>query len=366
MTASNPEHAQRLDRLRRRLRGRSMYVSALPNIRYLTGFTGSAGHLLVTPDETVLYIDGRYRFQAAQQTSGIDLSVSLVDPRKDMIEGVKRRGIRRLVFETDNVEYARYAYIAAEIPSCRMIPEESGVERLRLCKSAAEIEAIRRSIILNSQAFDEVCQRIASDWTEVRLAAELEFSMRKLGAEGASFPTIVASAEHGALPHAAPRAVEIRRNALVVVDQGAIVDGYCSDMTRMIALGQPHATQKKLFQAVLDAQAAAIEAIRPGVECRTVDSRARQALKKTTIDGTRLDKAFTHSTGHGLGLEIHEGPHISSRRRQRLKAGMVITVEPGAYLAGLAGARIEDVVVVTADGCEVLTPTPRELRVLEV
>lgn len=366
MSAKNPEHAERLERLRRRLGGRSMYVSALPNIRYLTGFTGSAGHLLITPDETVLYIDGRYRFQATQQTSGIELSISLVDPRQDLIEGIKRRGIRRLDFETDDVDYAQYAYIAAEIPSCQMIPVESEVERLRLCKSAPEVEAIRRSIIVNSQAFDEVCERVEGDWTEIRLAAELEFSMRRLGAEGASFPTIVASAAHGALPHAEPRAVEIGRNALVVVDQGAIVDGYCSDMTRMIALGQPNAKQTKLFQAVLDAQAAAIDAIRPGVECRTVDSKARQVLKKTTIDGTRLDKAFTHSTGHGLGLEIHEGPRISPRRRQRLKAGMVITVEPGAYLAGFAGARIEDVVVVTEDGCEVLTPTPRELRVLEV
>lgn len=366
MSASNPEHAERLDRLRRRLGRRSMYVSALPNIRYLTGFTGSAAHLLVTPDETVLYTDGRYRFQAAQQTSGIDVSISSIDARQDLIEGIKRLGIRRLVFETDNVDYGRYAYIAAEIPSCRMIPAESEVEHLRLCKSASEIESIRHSIIVNSLAFDEVCQRVEGDWTEVRLAAELEFSMRKLGAEGASFPTIVASAEHGALPHAEPRSVEIRRNALVVVDQGAIVDGYCSDMTRMIALGQPNAKQKRLFQAVRDAQSAAIDAIRPGVECRTVHSRARRVLKKTIIDGTRLDKAFMHSTGHGLGLEIHEGPRIGARCRQKLKAGMVITVEPGAYLAEFAGARVEDVVAVTEDGCEVLTPTPRELRVLEV
>ena len=366
MSASNPEHAERLDRLRRWLRRRSMYVSALPNIRYLTGFTGSAGHLLVTPDETVLYTDGRYRFQAAQQTSGIELSISRVDPRKDLIDGVKRRRIRRLVFETDHLDYARYAYLAAEIPSCRMIPAESEVERLRLFKSASEIEAIRHSIVVNSLAFDEVCQRVEGDWTEVRLAAELEFAMRKLGAEGASFPTIVASGEHGALPHAEPRAVEIRRNALVVVDQGAIVNGYCSDMTRMIALGHPNATQTKLFQAVLDAQAAAIAAIRPGVECRTVHSKAWRVLQKTVIDGTRLDKAFTHSTGHGLGLEIHEPPRIGRRCRQRLKAGMVITVEPGAYLDGLAGARIEDIVAVTEDGCEVLTPTSRELRVLEV
>ena len=366
MSASNPENAERLNRLRRWLDGRSMYVSALPNIRYLTGFTGSAGHLLVTPREAVLYTDGRYRAQAAQQVSGIDVNISLVDSRLALIEGIRRLGIRRLVFETDKLHYSAYAYLAAELPSCRVTPTESQVERLRMCKSPSEIEAIRRSIEVNSLAFDEVCQRIEGDWTEIRLAAELELSMRKLGAEGASFPTIVASAEHGALPHAEPRAVEIRRNALVVVDQGAIVNGYCSDMTRMISLGHPNAAQIKLFEAVLDAQAAAIDAIRPGVECRAVDSKARQVLKQTTIDSTRLDKAFTHSTGHGLGLEIHEGPSIGPRRRRKLRPGMVITVEPGAYLEGFAGTRIEDVVVVTEDGCEVLTQTSRALRVLEV
>ena len=151
----------------------------------------------------------------------------------------------------------------------------------------------------------------------------------------------------------------------MVVDQGAILDGYCSDMTRMIALGHPDETQKKLFHAVLEAQVAAIDAIRPGVECRTVDNRARRVLRMTTIGGTRLDTKFSHSTGHGGGLEIHEGPRVGPRQRQRLETGMVLTVEPGVYLEGLAGVRIEDVVAVTETGCEVLTKTPRELRVLE-
>ena len=232
-------------------------------------------------------------------------------------------------------------------------------------KSAAEIEAIRRSVELNSKAFEDVCARVGPGWTESDVAAEMEFAMRKLGAEGAAFPTIVASGTHAALPHAEPRAEQLLQKSLVVVDQGAILDGYCSDMTRMIALGHPDETQKKLFHAVLQAQAAAIDAIRPGVECRTVDNRVRQVLRMTTVGGIRLDSKFSHSTGHGLGLEIHEGPRVGPRQRQRLEPGMVLTVEPGVYMEGFAGVRIEDVVVVTETGCEVLTKTPRELRVLE-
>lgn len=359
------DHTDRLVRLRRRLRGRSMYVSALPNIRYLTGFTGSAGHLLVAPDETTLFTDGRYRLQAHEQTQGIAVEISHGDSRPALVQRVTALRLRRLAFEANRLDYETYAFLAGSLPKCRFDPLRAVVERLRMRKTPAEIAAIRRSVELNSKAFEDVCQRIRPGWTESVVAAELEFAMRTLGAEGAAFPTIVASGTHGALPHAEPRAHQITEKSLVVVDQGAILDGYCSDMTRMIALGHPDATQKKLFHAVLEAQVAAIDAIRPGVECRTVDNRARRVLRMTTVGGTRLDTKFSHSTGHGVGLEIHEGPRVGPRQRQRLETGMVLTVEPGVYLEGLAGVRIEDVVAVTETGCEVLTKTPRELRVLE-
>lgn len=360
------EHPARLDRLRDRLRGQALYVSALPNIRYLTGFTGSAGHLLVTSDEATLYTDGRYRAQAAAQTSGIGLVISSGDARPALVKGVRNAGLRRLAFEAGNLDYRTYSYLDGELPRCRLAPAKNElIEDLRLRKSDAEIAAIRRSADLNSAAFEAVCARIEADWTESRVAAELEFTMRKLGAECASFPTIVAGGAHGSLPHAEPRAKALPRRSLVVIDQGAILDGYCSDMTRMISLGHPGAAHKQLFHAVLEAQGAAIDAIRPGAECRTVDSCARKVLRKKTVGGVRLDTAFPHSTGHGLGLEIHEGPRIAPRRRRRLEQGMVVTIEPGAYLDGVAGVRIEDMVVVTETGCDVLTKTPRDLRVLE-
>lgn len=358
------EYATRLRALRERIGTDTLYVSALPNIRYLTGFTGSSGHLLVEPERTTLFTDGRYRTQAREQTGGIAVEISQGDSRPALVAAVRGLRLDRLGFEANRISYETYSYLRGELSRCELVPHKAEVESLRQIKSPAEVEAIRRSVELNSKAFDEVCSIAEPGWTESRLAAELEFRFRRLGSEGAAFPTIVAGGAHGARPHAEPRPRAIERRSLVVVDQGAILDGYCSDMTRMIAIGHLDETQEKLFLAVLEAQEAAIDAIRPGVECRTVDGRARQVLRQTEVDGTRLDTMFTHSTGHGLGLEIHEGPRIAPKQRQRLEAGMVVTVEPGVYLEGRAGVRIEDVVVVTEQGCEVLTRTPRALRLL--
>lgn len=359
------EYAARLDSLRAALKGVALYVSARVNIRYLTGFTGSAGHLLVEEDRAVLCTDSRYETQAAQQTSGIDLQITRGDSRPAFAAAVRKRRIERLGFEKNRLDYASFRFLEQELPDCLPTPIDGAVEKLRIVKSAGEIEALRRSAALNSQAFDRACRKLRSSWTEQRLAAEIEFAMRRLGAEGAAFPTIAAGGPRGALPHAEPCAAKLEPRSLIVVDQGAILDGYNSDMTRMISLGLPDRRQMQLFHAVHEAQQAAIDAIRPGVELRTIDRRARQVLRKSKVDGKRLDELFAHSTGHGVGLEIHESPRLAPKQRKRLRAGMVVTVEPGVYLQGAAGVRIEDVVAVTPNGCEVLTPTPRELRVIE-
>ena len=359
------EYAARLASLRKALKGVPLYVSALVNVRYLTGFTGSAGHLLVEDDRAALFTDSRYETQAAEQTSGLELEITLGDSRPAFAAAVGKRRIERLGFEQNRLDYASFRFLEEKLPGCRLAPIDGAVEKLRLVKSAAEIEAIRRSIELNSRAFEQACRRLRPSWTEQRLAAEIEFAMRRLGAEGAAFPTIVAGGPRGALPHAAPQAAKLEPKSLIVVDQGAILDGYNSDMTRMISLGLPDGRQMQLFNAVREAQQAAIDAVRPGVERRTIDRRARQVLRKSKVDGKRLDELFAHSTGHGLGLEIHESPRLAPKQRKRLQAGMVVTIEPGVYLPGAAGVRIEDVVAVTPGGCEVLTPTPRELRVIE-
>ena len=228
-----------------------------------------------------------------------------------------------------------------------------------MVKSADEIARIRRSVETNSRAFDQAVARVRVGMKEQDLAAELEYRMRRLGAEKPSFDTIVAGGVRSALPHAQPTAAALKSGDLVVVDMGAVQDGYCSDMTRMLFLGQPTTKVKRTYRAVLEAQLAGIDAVRAGATTVGVDRAARDVLK-----GYGLDKAFVHSTGHGLGLEIHEPPRIGKRDKKRLQTGMAITIEPGVYLEGFGGIRIEDTVMVTDKGCEVLTETSKDLRVI--
>lgn len=335
----------------------AFYVSALANIRYLTGFTGSAGHLLIEPGRATLFVDGRYDEQAREQASGIQVCVSPTDPFAALLDKIRHRRLRRIGVERNRLSLA--AYERLRDVRKRIRPLDGLVEALRAVKSDEEIELLRKSARLNSAVFESVIRRVRPSWTEARLAGELEYEMRQHGAEGSSFPSIVASGPYGARPHAVPRPVKLQRNSLVVVDHGAILDGYASDMTRMIALGRPSPDQLALVGAVREAQQSAIDSVRAGVPCATVDRAARKVLKKHN-----LDRYFVHSTGHGVGLEIHEGPRIAGSVSTRLKTGMVITIEPGVYLEGIGGVRIEDVVVVGPGGCESLTSTSRELRIL--
>jgi Xaa-Pro aminopeptidase len=212
---------------------------------------------------------------------------------------------------------------------------------------------------LNSAALEQALRHFESSMTEVDLAAEIEYRMRRLGADGTAFDTIVASGTRSALPHARPTGHPINSDQLLLVDMGASVAGYASDMTRTYAVGKLDAKIRRMYRAVMESQLAAIDAIKPGVSCTRVDGAAREVLR-----GYGLDKLFIHSTGHGLGLEIHERPRVGRKEKTKLEAGMVITVEPGAYVEGLGGIRIEDTVVVTKEGSEVLTPTGKELVAL--
>jgi Xaa-Pro aminopeptidase len=233
------------------------------------------------------------------------------------------------------------------------------VDRLRMVKSDDEIARIRRSVLTNSEAFEKATRSIRPGARESAIAAELEYQMRRLGAEKAAFETIVAVGSRSALPHAQPTARKLGNDELLLIDMGACQDGYMSDMTRVLFLGKPSRRVRAMYNAVLKAQLAAIDAVRPGVTAAHVDRAARRVLE---IEG--LGKEFVHSTGHGLGLEIHEGPRLGRRDKTKLQAGMTITIEPGAYIRDFGGIRIEDTVLVTHNGCEVLTPTSKELRLL--
>ena len=332
-------------------------VSGLPNIRYLSGFTGSHGLLLVTPDERMLYTDPRYTIQASEECNCAVRTVKGRALQTTATQLIKRKRLKRIGFEKARMSYEDYATLKENLPLGASLKPVAGViEKLRMIKSEDEIARIRRSVLTNSEAFQNTRKRIKPGISESEVAAELEYQMRLHGAEKPAFETIVAAGPHSALPHARPTNQNWNGNELLLIDMGSCRDGYTSDMTRMLFLGRPDKNIQHMYDAVLEAQLAAISAVRDGVTAQQVDRQARQVLKKHG-----LEKEFVHSTGHGLGLEIHEPPRIGAKEKTKLAAGMVITIEPGAYVRGLGGVRIEDTVAVTKSGCEVLTPTSKEL-----
>ena len=356
------EHAQRRGKLQQRLRRErfdAIYVSTPVNIRYLTGFTGSAGHLLATADGAYLFTDGRYRLQAAQQAPDVDLSISDSDPLADLLDYAAELRLERIAFEGDRLGYRTWSRIAKRLSKATVAPDAGWIEAARSIKSESEIAAIRAAVELNAACFRTVLERVRPEWTEIELAAEIEHEMRRRGASGPAFDTIVAGGAHGARPHAAPRMKALGERRLIVVDHGAILDGYVSDQTRLIAFGDPGAEARGLAKAAAEAQLSSLNALKAGIAAKTADRAARDFLK-----GQGLDELFVHSTGHGLGLEIHEIPKLGRWESMRLRSGMVITIEPGVYRPGVAGARVEDVVAVEPQGFQLLTPPIPSLTIL--
>lgn len=352
------DRREKLRQLWKEARVDAMLITALPNVRYLSGFTGSNATLLMTGERELLFTDPRYQAQAPRE-SDCEVKIAKGPLTKEILKWAKRLRIRKLGFEESRIGFAQYERIKEEAAGFRLVPVAGSPERLRMVKEPAEIEAIRSSVDLNSRAFEQGFRHFRPSMTEVELAAEIDYRMRRLGAEGNAFSTIVASGERTALPHAHPTGQTIERNQLLLIDMGATVAGYASDMTRTRAVGTVSQTVRRMYRAVLESQLAAIDAVRPGISCSRVDAAAREVLR-----GYQLDQSFIHSTGHGLGLEIHEDPRVGRKEKTKLAEGMAITIEPGVYIEGVGGVRIEDTVVVTANGCEILTPTGKEWVVL--
>ena len=349
-----------MDRLRHSLSAvgaDAILVSHLPNIQYLCGFTGSAGLLFVEPHSSTLYTDSRYTFQARQEVS--DAHVLIVKGGLMRAAGEKlrsSRGRRRVAYSASQVTVAqRQALDKAAGNKVRWVDDGGLVEKLRAVKDQDELERMAAAAALISEAFNKVVRLIRAGASELELAAEIEYQIKQEGGSGPSFETIVASGPRSAWAHARPTAKPLRKSELVVLDQGAILRGYCSDMTRTVFVGRAPARIRRLYQAVLRALEAGKEAIRPGVAAGAVDAAARRSLRRAG-----LARYFTHSTGHGLGLEIHEMPRLGKGDKTVLQEGMVVTVEPGVYLEGIGGIRIEDEVVVTAKGAIDLTSAPRD------
>ena len=338
----------------------ALLVSALPNIRYLSGFTGDNGLLLVTPESQTLFTDPRFTIQASQEcTCTVKIAPrGPVDPFA--VEAIRRKKLKRIGFEATRMIYDVHRRLKEALPlGVTLKPIGPVIEQQRMVKSKEEIARIRLSVQTNSQAFEKTVQSIRPGVSESHIAAELEFQMRRLGAEKPAFETIVAAGPRSALPHARPGERKVGVDELSLIDMGSCQDGYMSDMTRMLFFGKVTRRIRDMYQAVLRAQLAAIAAVREGITSGQVDQKARQVL-----ESEGLGKEFLHSTGHGLGLEIHEPPRVGRRDKTRLQAGMVITIEPGAYIRDFGGIRIEDTVLVTKNGCEILTPTSKELIVL--
>jgi Xaa-Pro aminopeptidase len=333
-----------------------LLVTHLPDVRYLSGFTGSNAALLLTGAKAVLFTDGRYTSQARIEAVGTRVVIAKKPAVIAACEWMDASGVQRCGFDAAYttvaaLETMRKA-VSAKTRRGMLVAVGSLVAGMREVKDAEEIAKLRAAARVGCELFDGMLTYLEAGRTESDIAATLEYAARLAGAEGMSFDTIVASGERSALPHGHATSATLPRRGFVTLDFGVILDGYCSDMTRTVHMGKALPGERDVYDSVLEAQEAAVAAVAPGVTAGDVDEAARSVLRRD-----KLDRYFSHSTGHGVGLEIHEGPRLAAKQKQVLEQGMVITIEPGVYLPGRFGVRIEDMVLVTATGGEVLTPS---------
>ncbi len=341
----------------------ALLVTSLTNIRYLTGFSGSAGQLFVVSDDVVLVTDGRYGQQADAQlaAAGVDARVVVAnapDQVRRIREIVTGSGVGHLALEAGHVSWQQQRLIAHDwLPDVDVLPTVGVVEGLRRIKDPGEVERLAEAARIADDALGRLRPELDRGLTEEAFGRGLDFEMRRLGASGPSFETIVASGPNAAMPHHRPESRVIQAGEPVVLDFGARVEGYCSDMTRTVWAGRiGDAELRRAVDVVLASQAAGVAAVGPGVKCAAVDQACREVIAEAG-----WGDLFVHGTGHGVGLDIHEGPWVSATSVDTLEVGHVVTVEPGVYLPGRGGVRIEDTVVVTDDGCRPLTRTPKDL-----
>ena len=327
------------------------------NWYYLTGFTGEAGVLVATVDGSTLLTDGRFKVQAREETHAVKIEMQQGGLYTSLGEFLRRSGVRRMGYDAAQWTVAQLEAVQKAVGAkCKAIEAGGIVEGLRTRKDALELAAMRKAAVLAGSVLEGALKLLKPGVRETEIAAEIEYQMRRNGASGPSFETIVASGARSALPHARPSAKKLRKNELVVLDLGVILGHYCSDMTRTVYLGRASQRTRMWYRAVQEAQQAGVAAVRAGVSCGQVDAVTREVLKKNGLEGY-----FVHSTGHGVGLEVHEQPRLARGQEIRLEAGNVVTIEPGVYVEGAGGIRIEDEVAVLAGRNEVLTRVKRDL-----
>jgi Xaa-Pro aminopeptidase len=357
-------HSGRIRALRKQMQQQridALLITHLADVRYLCGFTGSNAALAVTAKRAAMFTDGRYIAQANEETQGARVVIAEKSVLREACVWLEKSGVAHAYFDPEQTTVAaldlmRDALGKAKRRSFFQPLQKPIVSDLKMVKDADELLLMEKAALLGCNLFTAVLPHIQAGVAETEIAADLEFFARSLGAEGMSFETIVASGKRSALPHGRASSAKVPRNGFVTLDFGVILNGYCSDMTRTVYVGKPGNRERQVYDAVLEAQEAAVEAVRPGVTCGEVDEAARSVLRKAG-----LAEYFTHSTGHGVGLEIHEPPRVAAEQKQVLAPGMVITIEPGVYIEGKFGIRIEDMVAVTENGGKILTPAPKAM-----
>jgi Xaa-Pro aminopeptidase len=352
---------QRVERLRQLLQQHeleALFVTGAVNRRYMSGFTGSSGYLLITLQDAILFTDFRYREQAPQQAKDYRVIEHQADAALTIAETLKELGVTRLGFEQHHVSFAEYQSYQSKL-GVELVPADKLIEQLRMVKDEQEVQLIEAACELVDRTYEHMLGFIKPGMTERDVALELEFFMRASGADSPSFTTIVASGYRSSLPHGAASDKVLEKGDFVTMDFGAYMNGYCSDITRTIILGEPTDRHREIYDIVLEAQLLALDKIKPGMTGQEADAIARDF-----ITSRGYGDLFGHGLGHGLGMEVHEEPRLSKTGKFVLEPGMIVTVEPGIYIPGFGGVRIEDDVVVTETGVRRLTKSSKQLEVL--
>ncbi|KUO58912.1 MAG: Xaa-Pro dipeptidase [Gracilibacter sp. BRH_c7a] len=335
----------------------ALLVSSWSNIFYLSGFTGSSALLFITAENSILLTDFRYTEQAEEETQ--DFEIVRIDSYPDTIAGLAQ-DYTRIGVEEEELSLIDYRKFQTALHSCQLVDSSNILTKIRQIKDESEIHILRQIISMTDQAFLQIAKMIQPGMTEVEISLELEFSLRKMGATDRSFDYIVASGLRSSLPHGVATEKKLEKNESLTLDYGGKYKGYCSDLTRTVFLGQPDSKQREIYNIVLEAQQAGIEALKPGITGQEADAVARQVMTKAGYG-----EYFGHGLGHALGIEVHETPRLNTRETQILQPGMVITVEPGIYIPGWGGVRIEDVILVNDNGVEVLTQAPKQFIIID-
>ncbi len=333
--------------------------NGVENLRYLSGFTGSSGVGLITPEGAWFFADPRYHTQAREECRGFEVVPCSLRVLPEALEKVKGLGVTELAVEKSGLLLGQYLEVKEALPNVTLTPVEGWVEELRQVKDANEVAAIRRACAVTDAAFEHILPCLREGVTEQEIAVELDFFCRRAGADRMGFDTIVAFGPHAALPHAHPGDRRLERGQFVLMDYGATLDGYNSDITRTVVFGPATERHRELYAVVLEAQRRALETLRPGLKGKEVDAAARDFLTERGYGAQ-----FGHGLGHGLGRQVHDGGSFNTTSEITIEPGQVWTIEPGVYIEGYGGVRIEDDAVVTETSCDLLTAARKDLLIL--